>query len=1126
MSDIYLHLAGKKLLISFDYNIHTVEKVKKVPGARWNKNLQRWEAPLAAYNNVVTLLDNLKISKAVMEKIATESEVRKKVVALQKADLKSYQLYDYTPKVNLMAHQKIAFDLHRLLPGSANTSEMGAGKCTVSSTLQLVNGELLTAEKVWDIYATNPIREDDIDGGWWADPKETLHVSSINKDGIIVKRKVKKLFKQKINEKIRKIVLDDGSEISVTKQHKFLIKDSWTNHLEVGDRVCVPKTIPHENGALDETLAELFGWMVGDGSERHKNLNRHTFTQKNDIDRYHFKSLLEKVLEDNDLDAAALEYIPPRASHRAGDITICSASFRELCESKGYVWGKLSAEKQVPSSVMRANSSAVSKFLRGYFDAEASVDSDRNQIEISSASQLLLKQVNVLLRRFGIWLRTRKKRSRATNGLGIWRDYWVGVIGGPSLRKYNEAIGFSIKEKREALAQACEVKANSNVEGIPASPIIREIISKTGLPIRHVVGANTVYARGTQETSRTSLAVIAKKVDDIITGRKELQMQTAIATGGRGSGNNKKWLSLYESLDKDWLRCKQSQMQNLIDQEVHYATIKNIEEIDYDGWVYDLEVEDDHNYVAENILCHNTGSAICAIHWNILTGKTKNALVICPLSVIRGWEEQIEFFSNLSYIAVVGKNKDEKISKLDAERDVYLINYEGVWRDGIFEKLQSMNINMVICDEAHRIKDPGSKQSKAIYQLGDAAEYRIALTGSPVLNSSLDAFGIMRFVDSEIFGDSFYSFRNKYFLNVAPEKSPFAKFVPRTGADQEISDKMYTRAIRYLKEECLDLPDAIHMPDTIVTLSDEQDRAYREMQENLCAEIEGNKQIKISHILTLMLKLNQITSGWIKDPDTGKIHYFKKNPKFEALLTLIEEIGHKKAFILWAYYIADMNLIYNYFSRCTNEKCKIPVNNIPDDTCPSCGTPILYRCSQVMGSTKNRRAEIAKFRFTREERAKMRKGWQDEGKTDKEIRDEIGDPLDDGSEPPQTNIIACQCVAASEGLNLQRATEAIFYSRNYSLKDWMQALARNHRQGQTKTVTYMNLVAKLQNGDDTVDQRIVDSLKRKEDLSKKINKDDLKSIFGLKKSTNVELEQDVKEGEDGNDKEPEERGLF
>jgi len=528
-----------------------------------------------------------------------------------------------------------------------------------------------------------------------------------------------------------------------------------------------------------------------------------------------------------------------------------------------------------------------------------------------------------------------------------------------------------------------------------------------------------------------------------------------------------------------------------------------------------------------------TASAICAIHWNILTGKIKNALVICPLSVIRGWEEQIEFFSNLSYIALVGKNKAEKLNKLQSERDVYLINYEGVWRDGVIEALMEKGINMVVCDEAHRIKDPSANQSKACQQLGDAAEYRIALTGSPVLNSSLDAFGVMRFVDSEIFGDSFYSFRSKYFTNVAPEKSPFAKFLPRPGADKEISDKMYTRAIRYLKEECLDLPDAITMPDHIVTLSDEQDKAYREMQENLCAQIEGNKEIRISHILTLMLKLNQITSGWIKDPETGKIHYFKSNPKFDALTNLVEEIGHKKGIIIWAYYIADMNMIYNYFSRCTNEKCKVLVNNLADDNCPSCRTPILYRCSQVQGSTKNRRAEIAKFRFTGEERAQQRKDFAEQGKNVKEIRDEIGDPLPDGSEPLQTNIIACQCVAASEGLNLQRATESIFYSRNYSLKDWIQALARNHRQGQTKTVTYMNLVAKLQSGDDTVDQKIVDALKRKEDLSRKMNKDDLKAIFGLKKAPDIDIKQDLAEGEDVKDSEggalppeSEQKGLF
>src|SRR5260370_41843244 len=47
-------------------------------------------------------------------------------------------------------------------------------------------------------------------------------------------------------------------------------------------------------------------------------------------------------------------------------------------------------------------------------------------------------------------------------------------------------------------------------------------------------------------------------------------------------------------------------LQCLLEQEVYYCRINEIVDIEYDGWVYDFDVEEHHNFVANNILCHNT----------------------------------------------------------------------------------------------------------------------------------------------------------------------------------------------------------------------------------------------------------------------------------------------------------------------------------------------------------------------------------------------------------------------------------------------------------------------------------------------------------------------------------------
>lgn len=496
-----------------------------------------------------------------------------------------------------------------------------------------------------------------------------------------------------------------------------------------------------------------------------------------------------------------------------------------------------------------------------------------------------------------------------------------------------------------------------------------------------------------------------------------------------------------------------------------------------------------------------TASAICAIHWRLIMNQIDKCLIVCPLSIIKNWQEEIARFSNMSTIAILG-SKEQRLKRLEENKDIFIINYD--YLAAIKDDLLKKQFPMVVLDEAHRIKNPGAEQSKAAYDLGDNADYRIALTGSPILNSPMDAFGIMRFVDPSIFGESFFAFRNKYFVNTAAGNSLFPMFHPKHGAEEKISDLLVSRSIRYLKADCLDLPPAVTLPDRVVALSAEQDKAYKQMQENFVIELAGMQTIKLTHFLSMMMKLNQITSGWFKVPDSQEIVKFKSNPKFEELKTIVEEELPGKPLIIWVYYRADIELIYNYFSRC--QKCKESILRIFGDTC-TCGSPIKHRPSLVYGGVKDRDAQIAWFRTTEEERKIERQKQIELGIPNKEIIKNLGELLPNGQEPPQTNIFIGQISAASEGLNLQRATYAVYFSRDYSLKNHIQSLGRNHRGGQKQTVTYINLVCARQSGDDTMDMHILSKLKKKEDMSKKINKDDLRNLFGDSKINKEKINQ-------------------
>lgn len=434
---------------------------------------------------------------------------------------------------------------------------MGLGKCSHSNTLALINGCLVSMGEAWNRYSG----EAWFDGeGWWAEPKAELTVCSLSESGEIVKGKVARLYRQEVREALEQVRLNDGSEITTTGVHKFLKVDEWeqANRIGRGDKVCVPRRLPHEEGKLDLDLAELFGWMVGDGCER----NRYScvVTQKEERVLARVEDLFDLVTKRFGVHDKSRSRYCSRASHRSPNVSLGGQGFVSFCESHDYPWSTLSKDRRVPYPIMKAGPEPVRKFIRAYFDANGSCPRDFGSVEVSSASQLLIKEVGILLRRFGIWLRTRKKRARATNRSGKWRNYWVGTIGGPSLRRFKDEIGFGVDYKQAELEKICSKKANTNMEGGPASKLV-----------------------------------------------------SADVRGARGRVGSR------------------------IKREVFYPKVDSAESVWHEGWVYDLEVEEHHNFVAEGILCHNTIIA----SFGALRSDRPN-FVFSPASVKRNWQREIQ----------------------------------------------------------------------------------------------------------------------------------------------------------------------------------------------------------------------------------------------------------------------------------------------------------------------------------------------------------------------------------------------------------------------------------------------------------------------------------------------------
>ena len=121
-------------------------------------------------------------------------------------------------------------------------------------------------------------------------------------------------------------------------------------------------------------------------------------------------------------------------------------------------------------------------------------------------------------------------------------------------------------------------------------------------------------------------------------------------------------------------------------------------------------------------------------------GKVNRVLVVAPLSILGVWEEEFEKFADFPYSLTILKGtvakKKEQLAKLpDEDLQVVVVNYESAWR--LEKELLAYNADLIIADEAHKLKENRSKQSKGLHTLGDKARFKLLLTGTVITKQEL-----------------------------------------------------------------------------------------------------------------------------------------------------------------------------------------------------------------------------------------------------------------------------------------------------------------------------------------------------------------------------------------------------
>ena len=399
-----------------------------------------------------------------------------------------------------------------------------------------------------------------------------------------------------------------------------------------------------------------------------------------------------------------------------------------------------------------------------------------------------------------------------------------------------------------------------------------------------------------------------------------------------------------------------------------------------------------------------------------LQKEINKLLIVAPLSITKVWEEEFQKFADFDYQLEVlegpTKEKSETLRNLFGTKlQVAVVNYESCWR--MEKEIALWKPDMIICDESSKIKNPQAKQSKALHRLGKISKHNMILTGTPVTNNPLDFFSQYKFLDESIFGGSYYSFRARYAImgGYGNYQVVGYKNLP------ELTEKAHSIAFRITKKEALDLPEQVDVT-RYVELEPMARAIYNQVERNSYAEL-SQGEVVVRNVLTKLLRLSQITGGYIKD-EFSEIEEQVSSAKLNALEEIIEEcLDADKKVVVFARFISEIDAITRMLKH----------------------YGIKY--SLIRGDVKDRASEVEKFQ------------------NDKDVKVFVG-----------------QLQTTGMGLTLTASDTAVFYSLSYNFADYEQAKARIHRIGQKNNCTYIHLIAKK-----TIDEKVMEALTKKKNIA-------------------------------------------
>jgi SNF2 family DNA or RNA helicase len=283
-----------------------------------------------------------------------------------------------------------------------------------------------------------------------------------------------------------------------------------------------------------------------------------------------------------------------------------------------------------------------------------------------------------------------------------------------------------------------------------------------------------------------------------------------------------------------------------------------------------------HNaLLADEMGLGKTVQTILSLRLMFHTGMIANALLVCPKSLVSNWARELRTWApDIPFEVLGGDLEERRAGWMVSNCPLKLVNYELLTRDAALIDDDRLRFDVVVIDEAQRIKNKESKTAQVVCTI--RRERSWALTGTPIENKPDDLVNLFAFVDP----------------GRIPPETPVKKLAPLT-ADC---------ILRRVKEDVLtDMPPKT-IRDTIVELTSAQKEAYSLAEKEGVVRLNAlGDTITVQHVFELVMRLKQICNF---DPLTGQ------SAKLEQLsvdLTEVAESGRKA--IVFSQYVEPLERI-------------------------------------------------------------------------------------------------------------------------------------------------------------------------------------------------------------------------